>query len=174
MSTSPREAVGCPSDNELRTLINRHLSAIVETVRHRQLRESVEHAALQGGKRIRPLIALRCCALTGSDPAVALPAGCGFELIHAFSLVHDDLPALDNDDMRRGLPTVHKAFGESIGILCGDLLQSLAYETAAGSPRPTEVLLELARATTAMIEGAAGSIQTWMGTAPVPKGSEEQ
>ena len=85
----------------------------------------------------------------------ALPAGCGFELIHAFSLVHDDLPALDNDEMRRGLPTVHKAFGESMGILCGDLLQSLAFETAAASPRPVEVLLELARATTAMIEGQA-------------------
>lgn len=155
MSTSTRQDVGRPSDALLREAIDEHLRTIASTVRHQQLREAVAHAALQGGKRIRPLLALRCCALAGSDPMIALPAGCGFELIHAFSLVHDDLPALDNDEMRRGLPTVHKAFGESVGILCGDLLQSLAFETVACSPRPTEVLLELARATTAMIEGQA-------------------
>ncbi|MDG2030366.1 MAG: polyprenyl synthetase family protein [Phycisphaerales bacterium] len=168
MNTTTRQAVGRPSDAQLRDAIDGHLRTIANTVRHQQLQEAVTHAALQGGKRIRPLLALRCCALAGSDPMVALPAGCGFELIHAFSLVHDDLPALDDDEMRRGLPTVHKAFGESIGILCGDLLQSLAFETIASSPHPMEVLLELSRATNAMIEG-----QAWDTDGGFPEGLDE-
>jgi geranylgeranyl diphosphate synthase type II len=168
MSSAPRTSRECPSDSTLRAAIDDQLLEIVDTIRHDQLRDAVRHATLGGGKRVRPLLALRCCELVGTPWKEALPAGCSFELIHAFSLVHDDLPALDDDDMRRGRPTVHKAFGESIGILCGDLLQSMAFETAARSPHPSEVLGELARATNAMIEG-----QAWDTDGGFPEGLSE-
>ena len=95
--------------------------------------------------------------MLGGTVEEALPAACAFELIHAFSLVHDDLPALDDDDMRRGQPTTHKAFGECVAILTGDLLQSMAFVVAAETPHhPERVTAEVAQATWEMIEG-----QTW-------------
>lgn len=155
MNAHPGDLAPCPTDTALRELVDQQLREIAANVRHPILRQSVIHAALNGGKRVRPLIALRCCALVGSAPEAALPAACAFELIHAFSLVHDDLPAMDDDDLRRGLPTVHKAFGESIGVLCGDLLHALAFETAITGPHPVAVVGELVRATIGMIEGQA-------------------
>ena len=155
MSAVARTSRECPSDSELRAAIDARLSEIVAGVRHGMLLDAVRHAALGGGKRIRPIISLRCCVLVGAPWTRAIDAGCAFELIHAFSLVHDDLPALDDDDLRRGRPTVHKAFGESIAILCGDLLQSLAFSVAAGCPQGPAVVDEVARATIAMIEGQA-------------------
>lgn len=156
MCASAETSRATASDACLRQAIDENLTAIVGQIRHPQLRAAASYALLGGGKRVRPLIALRCCALVGAPHDAALPAGCAFELIHAFSLIHDDLPALDNDDLRRGRPTVHKEFGESIGVLCGDMLQTLAFATAATSPHPTTVLVELAHATSAMVEG-----QTW-------------
>jgi geranylgeranyl diphosphate synthase type II len=112
------------------------------------------HATLGGGKRLRPLLTLHACAACGGREADAMPAAVAIEFVHCFSLVHDDLPALDNDRLRRGLPTVHVAFGEAMAILAGDALMSLAVEVAAGSPRRGgEIVRELARATTRMIHG---------------------
>jgi len=120
-----------------------------------RLDEAVRYACLDGGKRVRPLLAIRCGMATGEGELHRLlPAAVAFECIHAFSLVHDDLPALDNDDLRRGRPTAHKAFGEALAILAGDALQSIAIECALTSPRAAQrVATEVARACTDMISG---------------------
>src|SRR5205807_6343746 len=82
---------------------------------------------LGGGKRLRPVLALWAAEACGADPAQALPAACALELVHTYSLIHDDLPVMDNDDLRRGKPTVHKAFDEATAILAGDGLLTLAF-----------------------------------------------
>ena len=119
-----------------------------------RLREAMRYAVLGGGKRVRPLLTVRACEAAGGRRMDAVPAAIALEMIHCFSLVHDDLPALDNDDLRRGRPTTHRAHGEALAILAGDALTSVAMEVALGSPvRPAEVARELASATTAMITG---------------------
>lgn len=96
-----------------------------------RLRESMRYAALLGGKRMRPLVTIAACEAAGGTIEQALPAAVAIELVHAYSLVHDDLPAMDNDVERRGQPTVHVAFGEDFGILCGDALLTLAFGVLA-------------------------------------------
>ena len=156
-------------DEALRGVIDERLSGIVDRIHHGRLREAAQHSTLGGGKRIRPIIALRTALMLGSTVEDALPAACAFELIHAFSLVHDDLPALDDDDMRRGRPTTHKAFGECVAVLTGDLLQSLAFVVAGESPRnPERVTAEVAQATWEMIEG-----QTWDTIGMFPEALDE-
>jgi farnesyl diphosphate synthase len=91
----------------------------------------MRHATLGGGKRLRPFLVLETTELLGGEAVAALRAGAAIELLHVYSLVHDDLPSMDDDDMRRGKPTVHKAFDEPTAILTGDALQSLAFETLA-------------------------------------------
>ena len=120
-----------------------------------RLAEAMRYASLGGGKRVRPVLAIRCGLACGEGSLEALlPAAVAFEFIHAFSLVHDDLPSLDNDDLRRGRPTTHRAFGEALAILAGDGLQSLALEVALSSPRhPDRVAHEVASACTDMISG---------------------
>ncbi len=121
------------------------------------LREAAAYAALGPGKRLRPILAWHVCAAFGTPGEASLPGGIAIELIHAFSLVHDDLPALDNDDLRRGRPTTHKQFGEAMGILAGDLLLTLAFDviTSQVPDRATAGLLcaELSQATRDMISG---------------------
>jgi geranylgeranyl pyrophosphate synthase len=97
-----------------------------------RLTEAVRYAVQGGGKRVRPYIVTRVCELCGGSPDAAAPAAVAIECIHAFSLVHDDLPAMDDDDLRRGRPTCHKAFGEAVAILAGDALHTLAFEILAG------------------------------------------
>jgi geranylgeranyl pyrophosphate synthase len=97
-----------------------------------RLREAMRYAVLQGGKRMRPLLTIACCEALGGEVAHALPAGCALELIHAYSLVHDDLPAMDNDLERRGKPTVHVEFGHGNAILVGDALLTAAFSVLAG------------------------------------------
>ena len=134
-------------------------AALTSAIAHRplapRLAEAMRYASLGGGKRVRPLLAVRCGLAAGATSVEPLlPGAIAFEFIHAFSLVHDDLPALDNDDMRRGRPTAHKAFGEALAILAGDGLQSLAIEAALASPvSPAHVAGEVARACTDMISG---------------------
>jgi geranylgeranyl diphosphate synthase type II len=119
-----------------------------------RLIEACRHAVLGGGKRLRPLLCLRCCEAVGGRGADALPAACAVELVHCFSLVHDDLPALDDDDLRRGRPTVHRAFDEATAILAGDYLMGLAFETLLGHARHgARLAAELATATNRMIVG---------------------
>jgi len=97
----------------------------------RRLYEAMRHAAIGGGKRLRPLLVSAAARLFAVDPECALRVGLAVEAIHVYSLVHDDLPAMDDDDMRRGRPTVHKAFDEAIAILAGDAFQALAFELLA-------------------------------------------
>jgi farnesyl diphosphate synthase len=92
------------------------------------LYQAMRHAAIGGGKRMRPLLTIAASRLFNVDPAAALRVGCAVEAIHVYSLVHDDLPCMDDDDMRRGKPTVHKAFDEAIAVLAGDSLHEIAFE----------------------------------------------
>jgi geranylgeranyl diphosphate synthase type II len=103
-----------------------------------------------GGKRIRPILCLEAAAMFTENPVAAVSTGCALEFIHTYSLIHDDLPALDNDDFRRGKPTCHKVFGEAIAILAGDALLTLAFQTLAFVPvepqRRLNILATIAQA----------------------------
>jgi geranylgeranyl pyrophosphate synthase len=114
-------------------------------------RDSMRYG-LEGGKRIRAVICLATAEAAGAEPEAALPAAGALELVHAFSLVHDDLPALDDDDERRGRPSAHKAFGEGIAILAGDALLVEAFRLVLSYPT-SDAALELAEATLGMIGG---------------------
>jgi geranylgeranyl diphosphate synthase type II len=96
-----------------------------------QLKEAVEYSLLAGGKRLRPALVLECAAACGGGGRSAIAAAGAVELIHTFSLVHDDLPAMDDDDLRRGRPTNHKVFGEAMAILAGDAMVAMAFEALA-------------------------------------------
>ncbi len=100
----------------------------------RALHEAMRYAVFAGGKRLRPILCLAGCAAAGGDHVLALPVGAALEMIHTYSLVHDDLPAMDDDALRRGRPTTHVVFGEATGILAGDALLTLAFETLASEP----------------------------------------
>jgi len=112
------------------------------------LEEAMRYSLLAGGKRIRPVLALATARAVGREPREVLPLAAALELIHTYSLIHDDLPAMDDDDLRRGRPTCHKAFDEATAILVGDALQVLAFETLAsdpGLPADATIRLELVR-----------------------------
>ena len=121
------------------------------------LREAVAYGLLGGGKRVRPVLCLRCCGAVGGQEADALPAAAAVEMIHAFSLVHDDLPAMDDDDLRRGRPTLHRHAGEAMAILAGDVLQTLAVEVlteeVVDAATCRGLIRELCEATRLMIGG---------------------
>jgi geranylgeranyl diphosphate synthase type II len=119
-----------------------------------KLREAMAYSLLAGGKRLRPLLALVACDACGGDPLHALPAACALEMVHTYSLIHDDLPAMDDDDLRRGRPTNHKVFGEALAILAGDALLTLAFEIVARDTEPPQV----AAACCADLAAAAGEI----------------
>ncbi|MCK0106166.1 (2E,6E)-farnesyl diphosphate synthase [Marinobacter sp. S0848L] len=103
-----------------------------------RLQETMRYSVLGGGKRIRPALCLAAARAVGSDEETALVPACALELIHAYSLVHDDLPAMDDDDLRRGRPTAHIAFDEASAILAGDALQALAFSLLASAPELTD------------------------------------
>ncbi|EEE35451.1 geranyltranstransferase [Rhodobacteraceae bacterium KLH11] len=112
-----------------------------------RLLAAMRHGVLNGGKRLRPVLVLECAALLGRCDEGVLDVACALELIHCYSLVHDDLPAMDNDDLRRGKPTVHRAFDEATGILAGDALLTLAFDVIgqeAAHPDAT-IRLQLSR-----------------------------
>jgi geranylgeranyl diphosphate synthase type II len=122
------------------------------------LREAMAYSLLAGGKRLRPILALAACDAVGGRDEQAIDAGCAVELIHTYSLIHDDLPAMDDDDFRRGRPTSHKKFGEAMAILAGDALVTeafrvAAHERAGREAQVAEVVFELARAA-----GAVGMV----------------
>jgi len=134
----------------------RHLDAC--TAAPATLREAMAYSLLAGGKRLRPILALAACEAVGGKPEEAIDAACAVEMIHTYSLIHDDLPAMDDDDFRRGRPTSHKKFGEAIAILAGDALAAEAFRVAAANRRGREaavadVVFELARAA-----GAVGMV----------------
>ena len=96
-----------------------------------RLFEAMEYSLLAGGKRLRPVLAMEFCRLCGGDPRTALPFAAAVEMIHTYSLIHDDLPSMDNDDFRRGRPTNHKVYGEAMAILAGDALLTDAFMVAS-------------------------------------------
>lgn len=122
-----------------------------------RLLAAMRHAVLGGGKRFRPFLVLEATALFGETAQAALPVAAALELVHCYSLVHDDLPAMDNDAVRRGVPTVWKAFDEWTAILAGDGLLTLAFEVLADAPLPEARRLRLVREL-AVASGAAGMV----------------
>ncbi|MEX0978650.1 MAG: polyprenyl synthetase family protein [Pirellulales bacterium] len=129
-----------------------------------ELREAIRYSLLAPGKRLRPMLVLLAAEACGGEAQSALPAACAVEMIHTYSLVHDDLPAMDDDDLRRGRPTCHKAFGEATAILAGDALLTLAFEVLARDVRPPSVaaqccaLLAHAAGATALVGGQADDL----------------
>ena len=111
----------------------------------KELLDAMRYSLLAGGKRIRPLLLVKFCEISGGDRAAALPAACGIEMLHTYSLIHDDLPCMDNDDLRRGKPTCHKMFGETNAVLAGDALQSAAYCAVLSSPAAPERTAAMAK-----------------------------
>jgi geranylgeranyl diphosphate synthase, type II len=136
--------------DELRTLVEDYLDGLQLSPDLGGLEEAVRYALAGGGKRVRPVLCLATTEAAGGDPEQALPAAAALELVHSFSLVHDDLPALDDDLERRGRPTAHAHFGEAQAILAGDALLTEAFRLAVARP---EVAGELAGATLGMIGG---------------------
>ncbi len=114
-----------------RQQIDAELQRILETATLPKARivEAMRYALLSGGKRLRPVLCLAACETVGGNAAHALPVACALEMIHTYSLIHDDLPSMDNDSLRRGRPTCHVAFDEATAVLAGDALLTLAFET---------------------------------------------
>lgn len=99
-----------------------------------RLQEAMRYSLLAGGKRVRPVMVLAFCEALGGEAAKALPLGCALECVHTYSLIHDDLPCMDDDDLRRGRPTCHKVYGETMAVLAGDALQAEAFRLIARAP----------------------------------------
>jgi farnesyl diphosphate synthase len=130
-----------------------------ETARPEHLRAAMHYAVLNGGKRLRPFLVVETAAMLGGDRDVAMRVGAALECVHCYSLVHDDLPAMDDDDLRRGKPTVHIAFDEATAILAGDSLLTYAFDIIAateGLPEAGKLALILALARASGIGGMAG------------------
>jgi len=111
------------------------------------LTDAMRYSVLGGGKRLRPALVLAACEACKGSASDALAAACAIEIVHCFSLIHDDLPCIDNDDVRRGRPTCHIVFGEAVALLAGDALFALAFELVAGSKAGAPGVVELARGT---------------------------
>jgi geranylgeranyl diphosphate synthase type II len=150
------------SPEDLRALVEEFFEGLELWPQLHGQAESVRYSITVGGKRVRPVIVLATAEAAGVDPEVALPAGCALELVHTFSLVHDDLPSLDNDEERRGRPSTWKQYGEAVGILAGDALLAEAFRLATSYDTP-HVARELSQATLGMIGGQYLDIT---GTAP--------
>jgi len=145
------------------TEVNEWLDRLVpsETTPPEQLHRAMRYSLLAGGKRLRPVLALAAGEAFGADTDDLMPAACAIEMIHTYSLIHDDLPAMDNDDLRRGRPTCHKAFGEAVAILAGDALLTQAFRVLASdapnrnAERQVRVIREVAT--------AAGTVEALIG-----------
>ncbi len=158
MPTRSPQAVLAAGSRELSSRLESFERALARALRQRaggpgRLGQALRYAALSPGKRLRPLLVLTTCEGVGGDWRRALPAAVAVECVHAFSLVHDDLPAMDDDDYRRGRLTTHKKFGEALGVLAGDALLAFAFEeltrlAGEGVPdgRVVEAVRRLARA----------------------------
>lgn len=117
----------------LRRLVEERLDAFF---RGEGLERAMRYSLLAGGKRVRPILCMKFCQAAGGAPEEALDFGCGVEMLHTYSLVHDDLPCMDDDDLRRGKPTCHKVFGECAATLAGDALQAAAFRAVLGAAGP--------------------------------------
>jgi geranylgeranyl diphosphate synthase type II len=122
-----------------------------------ELMDAMRYSVFAGGKRLRPILMMAAAESVGGDHAITLPAACALEYIHTYSMIHDDLPAMDDDDYRRGKPTSHKAFGEAIAILAGDALLTYAFEVLSMPPLVDQVVPELLLQVQRRLAQAAGS-----------------
>jgi len=123
----------------------------------RQLREAMDYSLMAGGKRLRPIMVLAAAEALGGSREAALPVACAIEMVHTYSLIHDDLPAMDNDDYRRGKPTSHKMFGEAMAILAGDALLTHAFHSVAQAHRQHGVPAERVLAISEELAAYAGA-----------------
>ncbi len=130
-----------------------------ESAQPASIHTAMRYSVFAGGKRVRPILCLETARIFAAETSPALYPGCAIEFIHTYSLIHDDLPALDNDDLRRGKPTSHKKFGEATAILAGDALLTLAFETIAATP----VSAERRVAMVTEIASAAGTLKGMVG-----------
>ena len=112
---------------------------------YQKLTEAMRYSLLAGGKRIRPILTLKFCEAAGGDRDAAMPLALAVEMIHTYSLIHDDLPCMDDDGLRRGKPTCHVVYGEGRATVAGDALQAAAFETALSAPLPPERVVDAAR-----------------------------
>ena len=147
------------SIEDLRQLAEDALGALPFAAELGALEDALRYSLLGGGKRIRPVLCLATGEALGREPEELLPAACALELVHTFSLVHDDLPALDDDDLRRGQPSAHVRFGEGVAVLAGDALLTEAFRCVLRYPS-SEVAAVLAEATAGMIGGQYVDITT--------------
>jgi geranylgeranyl diphosphate synthase, type II len=150
-----------PFFEEDRLAVDAHLERLLpgENVQPSSIHKAMRYSVFAGGKRIRPILCLETARIFEPEVSSALYPGCAIEFIHTYSLIHDDLPALDNDDLRRGKPTSHKKFGESTAILAGDALLTLAFESIAAAP----VSPERRVAMVTEIASAAGTVNGMVG-----------
>jgi geranylgeranyl diphosphate synthase, type II len=130
-----------------------------ESAQPASIHTAMRYSVFAGGKRVRPILCLESARIFMADVAPAIYPGCAIEFIHTYSLIHDDLPALDNDDLRRGKPTSHKKFGEATAILAGDALLTLAFETIAAAPVDAERRVAMVTE----ISTAAGTVKGMVG-----------
>ena len=144
-----------------RILIEKALEEILpsEDARPCSIHRAMRYSVFAGGKRLRPILCVESAQTFADDASAAVPVGCALEFIHTYSLIHDDLPALDNDDLRRGKPTCHKVFGEAMAILAGDALLTLAFETLAKTPIEPGRTVRI----TAEIGAGAGTVNGMVG-----------
>jgi geranylgeranyl diphosphate synthase type II len=143
---------------ERRQLVNRALEAYLPAVRGPAFRvvQAMHYSLFAGGKRLRPILCLAAAEAVGGDPGEALPVAAALEMIHTYSLIHDDLPAMDDDDLRRGQPTCHKKFDEATAILAGDGLLTEAFHTLAGAAARFEGREAMLLEVTELVAKAAG------------------
>jgi len=130
-----------------------------ESTRPASIHQAMRYSVFAGGKRIRPILCLETARIFTPDIAAALHPACAIEMIHTYSLIHDDLPALDNDDLRRGKPTCHKKLGEAAAILAGDALLTLAFETISATPVAAAQSVAIVKE----VSSAAGTINGMVG-----------
>ena len=146
-----------------------------ETVAPESIHKAMRYSLFAGGKRIRPILCAAAAEAISDSPDGVEPAACSLELIHTYSLIHDDLPALDNDDLRRGVPTCHKVFGEAMAILTGDALLTLAFQVLAqlecGTDRKSRLIEELATAAGTIRGMIGGQVHDIEGEGKPPDGA---
>jgi len=159
MTNGEMNSMTCKME-EYRQLINKHLyDTLVETdSRYAPLVEAMRYSLNAGGKRIRAILCLLFCEAVGGNFENAIKAACAIEMMHTYSLIHDDLPSMDNDDTRRGMPSSHIKFGEFTAILAGDTLQAFAFETLVNSDLPQESIVKMVKvlAQTVGVHGMCG------------------
>ncbi len=160
MSTSSQTPPTAAYPDELRHRVDAYLEtlAFADAPDVAGLQEAMRYSLLAGGKRIRPVLALACARAAGVDPETVLPLAAALELIHTYSLIHDDLPAMDDDALRRGLPTCHVAYGEDVAILAGDGLYAQAFDHLLSHQTGEPAALLRAAARLARATGVAGMV----------------